>query len=321
MDKVLITGASGFIGTNVLQDLLEKGYEVLNLDMYPPKNAAHSPFWRKVDMLDVDLLSQTVIDFSPDYLLHLAARTDLAGNSLEAYAVNTDGVSYLLKIAATIPNLKKIVLTSSMLVCKGGYVPKDQFDYAPNTYYGESKVETEKRVWQSKPNCDWAILRPSSIWGPWFGIPYKNFFDLIFSKKYFHIGNKGCTKTYGYVGNAVYQIERILFSETTDEKNKVFYIGDEPATNIEEWANEIAAQLHIKIIKVPFPLIRMAACLGDGLKLLKMDFPMTSFRLHNMTTNNIVPLSNTKEIAPTPPFARKIGISETLKWMRAIDAK
>ena len=121
-----------------------------------------------------------------------------------------------------------------------------------------------------------------SNWCSWFDVPYKNFFDLIMSKKYFHIGNKGCTKTYGYVGNAVYQIEKILFSETKDEKNKVFFIGDNPATNIEEWGNEIANELGFKIIKMPYFLIKLAALFGDFLKLIGIHFPMTSFRLHNM---------------------------------------
>ena len=97
--------------------------------------------------------------------------------------------------------LKKIIITSSMLVCKGGYQPLNQVDYKPNTIYGESKVITEKIVWDNLPNCDWAIIRPTSIWGPWFSVPYRNFFEMIISKKYFHIGDEACTKTYGYVGN------------------------------------------------------------------------------------------------------------------------
>ena len=148
-----------------------------------------------------------------------------------------------MKIVQLLPDLTKVIVTSSMLVCRAGYQPRGQFDYAPSTFYGESKVVTEKTVWGNAPHCDWAIIRPTSIWGPWFKVPYRNFFEMVMSHRYFHIGHKSCSKTYGYVGNSVYQIKEILLNDTSDKNNKIFYIGDAPATNIEEWANEIAGEL------------------------------------------------------------------------------
>lgn len=316
MSKILITGGSGFIGTNLLESFILEGYEVLNLDIVKPKNNELIQSWKKVDINSFDILKDDIINFNPDYIVHLAARTDLDGTSLEDYQTNILGVENLLKISNELKDLKKIIITSSMLVCHGGYYPKDQFDFKPTTVYGDSKVMTEKLVWKNKPLCDWAIIRPTSIWGPWFGVPYKSFFDMILSKKYFHVGNKGCTKTYGYVGNSVYQIKNILFTETKQDSKKVFFIGDNPATNIEEWANEIAAELGGKIVKMPFLLIKSAAVFGDFLKFLGfLKFPMNSFRLHNMTTDNIIDLSNTYQLAPTLPFTRKEGIIKTLKWI------
>jgi len=57
---------------------------------------------------------------------------------------------------------------------------------------------------------------------------------MVINRKYFHIENRGCTKTYGYIGNAIYQIEKKFYSETIENLNKVFYIGDYSATNIEK---------------------------------------------------------------------------------------
>lgn len=313
-DKILIIGGSGFIGTNLILYLEKKGYTLLNIDIKNPQ--IQMDLYNKVDITDYNCLKKTIINFSPDYIIHLAARTDLNGKKLVDYSANISGVTNLMEIVNTLPNLKKIIITSSMLVCSPGYYPKNEFDYNPTTFYGKSKVETEKIVWDNKPNCDWAIIRPTSIWGPWFGSPYKNFFDMILKKKYFHIGNIGCTKTYGYIGNSIYQIEQILFSETKNERNKVFYIGDYLPTNIEEWSNEIAHELGYKIIKMPLFLIKLSALFGDSLKFIGMNFPMTSFRLRNMTTNNIIDLSNTKLIAPNLPFSRKEGIKMTLSWIK-----
>jgi nucleoside-diphosphate-sugar epimerase len=315
MTKILVTGGSGFIGTNLIEKLLTDGFEVLNIDINQPKKYELFEHWNNVDINNFETFGQIVKSFEPDYIVHLAARTDLDGVSLKDYKTNVLGVENLLKISNELASLKKIIITSSMLVCHGGYYPNDQFDYAPTTIYGESKVKTEKIVWENKPSCDWAIIRPTSIWGPWFGIPYKNFFDMIISKKYFHVGNKGCTKTYGYVGNAIYQIEKILFTETRDELKKVFFVGENPATNIEEWGNEIADELSIKIRKLPYSIIKIAAFFGDIMKLIGVQFPMNSFRLHNMITDNIIDLKNTYEIAQSLPYTRKEGIKKTLKWI------
>lgn len=317
--RIVITGASGFIGTNLLNSLLRiENIELLNVDYNEPIDKDAIKYWKNTDIRNYKEFEFTLKEFNPEYIIHLAARTDLNGQTIEDYSANTIGVENILKIASELSDLKKILITSSMLVCHAGYSPKNQFDYAPTTIYGESKVETEKIVWNNKPNSDWAIIRPSSIWGPWFGVPYRNFFDMIISKKYFHIGNKGCTKTYGYVGNAIYQIESILFANTTDENNKVFYIGDYTPTNIEEWGNEIANQLGQKIIRMPYWLIKCAALFGDILKVVRIGFPMTSFRLKNMTTDNIIDLSNTRKVALNLPYSRIEGIKETLKWMSSI---
>ena len=267
MGKILITGGSGFIGTNLIEKFKHDGFDVLNLDVKKPRNKAYIKYWKKTDITDLKEFKQVVVSFSPDYIVHLAARTDLDGRSLKDYNANTIGVENLMNISRDLILLKKILITSSMLVCKSGHKPKDQFDYSPTTIYGESKVLTEKNVWSRPPLCDWAILRPTSIWGPWFDIPYKTFFDMVLAKKYYHIGNKGCTKTYGYVKNAIFQIEKILFSDTNNDLNKVFYLGDYKPINIEVWGNEIANELGYSIKKIPFYIIKLVAFFGDFLKL------------------------------------------------------
>jgi nucleoside-diphosphate-sugar epimerase len=313
--KVLMTGASGFIGTNLLDKFVADEYEVLNIDVKAPVNKRHYRYYKSVNIIDYEKLQDVMVFFNPDYIVHLAARTDLGGMSISNYSANTVGVENILKIVRELPNLKKIIITSSQLVCGRGYKPQNQFDYHPTTVYGESKVITEQAVWNNKPNCDWAIIRPTSIWGPWFDIPYKNFFDMIISRHYCHIGKNLGTKTYGYIENAVYQIKEILLSDTLSDDNKVFYVGDYEPTNIEDWANEIANELDYKIRKVPYFFIYLAAVFGDLLKNIGISFPMTTFRLRNMTVDNIVDLSNTEKLAPNLPYTRMQGIRKTLEWL------
>lgn len=319
--KILITGASGFIGTNLLEDMLEKGHSVLNIDFNEPKIKERNEVWKNVDIVEYEPFEKVVLDFNPDYIVHLAARTDLDGKTVEDYAANTVGVENLMKIIEKLPDLKKVIIASSKFVTENGYKIKDQFDYCPHTIYGESKVITEKNVWANKPHCDWCIIRPTSIWGPFFGVPYRNFFDLVMKRMYFHIGHIKCHKTYGYIGNAIYQIEELLFNETLNEDNKVFYIGDEPAYEINEWADEIANELGFKVPTMPVWFVKCLAKFGDLVGLVGVHFPMQSFRFHNMTNDGVNDMTNTYKIAPEMPYTRLEGTKATIKWIKEFERK
>lgn len=316
--KILLTGASGFIGTNLFEDLIDKGYEVLNIDFNKPKIEKRNPLWKNIDITKYDPFEKVVLEFNPDYIVHLAARTDLDGKTLEDYDANITGVDNLLKIVHKLLKLKKVIIASSKFVIRNGYKIKNQHDYYPHTKYGESKVETEIRVWGDTPHCDWCIIRPTSIWGPWFGVPYRNFFDIVMKHMYFHIGHIKCHKTYGYIGNAIYQIEQLLFTETLDEDNKVFYIGDEPAYEINEWADEIAGELGFKVPTMPVWFVKCLAKFGDFLGVFGFHFPMQSFRYENMTNDGINDMSNTYKIAPEVPYTRLVGTKKTIEWIKTM---
>jgi nucleoside-diphosphate-sugar epimerase len=314
--KIIITGGSGFIGSNLLEYFSTNGFNVVNFDVHSPNQKANLKYWRKVDILNFALLEAEITNYQPEFVIHLAARTDLKGKRIEDYDANTIGTKNLIHILNQVSSVKRVIFTSSMLVCKPGYIPKHSMDYAPSTKYGESKILMEKFIRTSSHNYQWAIARPTSIWGPWFGEPYIDFFDMIIHKKYFHIGNKSTSKTYGYIENFTFQIAAILNAPAEKIQSNVFYLGDYEPTNIKDWANEIAVELGISIKTIPYFIIKFVAIGGDILNILGIKFPMTLFRLKNMTTNNVVDLSNTKEIAPNLPFSRIEGIKKTLAWLK-----
>ena len=86
MYKVLITGGSGFIGTNLLLFFKEK-YEILNIDIRESNLTELQKYTSIVDITNYENFRNVVIGFSPDYIIHLAARTDLNGKFIyEAYS-------------------------------------------------------------------------------------------------------------------------------------------------------------------------------------------------------------------------------------------
>ena len=315
--KILITGGSGFIGTNTVDYYLSKGLEVLNIDKKAPPKKEHLQYWSELDIMDKDKLEATIKGFSPDYVIHLAARTDLNGKSLDEYAQNTTGVENMVSALKETPSVKRVIFTSTQLVCARRN-PVDENDFETINYYGESKKigEIYLRSYKEIP-FEYAIVRPTSIWGPWFEAPYCNFFHMVINGRYFHMSRNTATKTFGFVGNLIYQIDTILRETPYEQiRNRVFYLGDRPPVLITEWANEIAKEVGIRIPTIPFFIFKCAAVLGDFLKIFNIHFPMTSYRLINMTTSFENDLNSIFDVAPNPPYSRIEGTRITLDWIK-----
>ena len=86
--KIVITGGSGFVGTNMMQYYIDKNSEVINIDIKEPRNAKHLRYWKKVDILDLEALKTCFKVSLPTHVVHLAARTDLKGKYLTDYSSN-----------------------------------------------------------------------------------------------------------------------------------------------------------------------------------------------------------------------------------------
>lgn len=316
--KVLITGSSGFIGTNLSLELKRQGQEILGIDIRPQPPLLNTPF-HQCDVLDAKGLKQIFSQFAPEYVIHLAARTDLdEKKDIGKYAVNIQGVENLIEAISSCKSIKRCLFTSSQLVCKIGHVPSSFEEYCPNTLYGESKVLTEKIVKRNNGGgVEWCLLRPTTIWGPHEN-HYLRFFEMVKSGKYFHIGPKALKKSYGFIGNAVYQYIKLLTSPAAQTNQKTLYIADYHPISLPEWADEFQRLLKAPKIRIlPVPLAKAMALMGDLLPYLGIgSFPLTSFRLNNILTEYVFDLSSTEGLCGPVPFSMQDGVKLTVEWLR-----
>lgn len=313
-EKIVITGGSGFIGTNFIERF-KNYYEIYNLDVRCPKIKSHNRFWIEADLLNEQRLLLLLKRIKPTIVIHLAARTDLDGKNLSDYNSNTIATQNLINSLNKAGTIKRVIFTSSKFIVPNGHKQQHLRDYNPHTPYGTSKVVLEQLVFSANLSMTWCIIRPTSIWGEWFGEPYLQFFKRVQSGRYFNIKYNTASKTFGYVGNTIYQIQRILQAPKEVINREIFYLGDYQDLVVNYWAQKIALQTDTQIQEIPLGLIKSAGFLGDFLKIFNIKFPMNTFRLENMTTSCVNELGPIKNIAPKLPYDLEKGISNTLKWI------
>ena len=279
-----------------------------------------APFRRR-DILDGPGLASVFQEYQPQAAIHLAARTDLdEKRDISGYTVNTTGVENLVAAIAATPSMERCIFTSTQLVCRIGYIPKDDEDYQPGTLYGQSKVLGEQAVRRTDGGgVEWCIVRPTTVWGPGMNPHYQRFFRLITKGLYFHVRRRPLYKSYGYVGNVAHQYLKLLEAPAQKLHRKTFYLADYQPLSLRDWADALQREMGARTIRtIPGPLAGFAARTGDIINALGMrSFPFNSFRLNNILTEYELDLSETEELCGPLPFDVEQGIKETVAWLRA----
>jgi 2-alkyl-3-oxoalkanoate reductase len=166
--KVLVTGASGFLGGHVAELLSKRGDHVRAL-VRKTSNRKHLASLPNVELFegsveDVDRIAEAVTGV--DAVVHSAGLIK-ARSTDEFFAVNVGGTSNLVEAARRRP-LKRFVLISSLEACgpSADGQPVSAEQESPVTAYGRSKLAAEKVVLSAKDDIPVVILRPGAIYGP-----------------------------------------------------------------------------------------------------------------------------------------------------------
>ena len=166
--KILITGASGFIGKYILKKIKDNKLDFLAIDTQKVPDVS-SEKQKVVSLLDKENLNEVIKWYKPDVIVHLAAIALVTHkNTGEIYNVNVQGTENLLESAQNYCDKNtRVILASTAGVYGNQNVDKygESLSYNPANHYSYSKMITEYISKQYKDNLDIVIIRPFNIIG------------------------------------------------------------------------------------------------------------------------------------------------------------
>lgn len=173
--KALVTGGAGFIGSHLVDALIEEGHEVTvidNLATGSESNLNPRAAFHQVDITDFDAVSAVFVDAKPQIVSHLAAQTSVRRSMEDPVhdaAVNILGSLNVLG-ACVEHDVDRFVFASTCAVYAGAqYLPMDEAHAVlPESAYGASKyaVEGYVRMFAHAYRLKYKILRYGNVFGP-----------------------------------------------------------------------------------------------------------------------------------------------------------
>jgi nucleoside-diphosphate-sugar epimerase len=262
--KVLITGASGFIGGRLRDALLEGGADVLSIRRKgsPPSKKGRSA---EIEYADREGLRRLVRDEKPDYVFHVAGATKgvTYDDFRRANVMPTENLLEALR--AEHPEVRRFVHLSS-LTSYGPSSPArplvETDPRRPIEFYGESKLEAERAIEAMGDSLAWTILRPGGVYGPG-DVDYFNLFREVERGRNVFFGNRRRWFSAIYVDDLV---EATLRAATHDgAKNRGFFACDGVPVTWERFQQAIvsASGKKVRTLDLPEMLVHAAALGGE----------------------------------------------------------
>ncbi len=324
--KVLVTGASGFVGTHLVKRLVNDGHQVYSL----VRTTSHIEELRKVDtklvygdVRDRASLEQVVQSHQEiDTVFHLASvLTPVSVSDNIYWEINYLGTQHLLDICRELP-LKAFIHCSSVGVI--GPLPEipaaEKSRCAPDSNYGETKYKAELLAleYQKSFGLPIVIVRPAWVYGPGDRRTYK-FFRVVAKGRFFIIGD-GQTRLHPvYVSDVVQGL--ILCAEQIEKAvGEVFIVAGAKSVTLEYLASTIAQEANASILpfKVPAGIAKLGATFCETVcKPLGIEPPIHHRRLEFFLRDQAFDISKIQNILGFEPQVDvATGVKRTVVWYK-----
>ena len=323
--KILITGASGFIGSFIVEEALKRGFET-----WAAVRKSSSREWLKderIHFIELNLsskaqLTEQLRDKDFDYVVHAAGVTKCL-NKADFHRINTEGTKNLAEALLEVKMpLKRFVFVSRLSIF-GAIKEQEPYEEIresdtpqPNTEYGRSKLEAEQFL--ATTTLPYIILRPTGVYGP----REKDYFIMAKSIKGhsdFAVGYKRQDITFVYVKDVV---QAVFLALDKGENGRQYFLSDGEvyqSTTFSDLIHEELGRPWWIRITAPVWVLRIVTFFGEYIG--RMTGKVTAL---NNDKYNILKQRNWRcdiqpaidELGYQPTVKLEQGVKETIQWYK-----
>ncbi len=325
--KILITGASGFIGSFIVEEALRRGFETWAA-MRKSSSKAYLQDER-IHFIELNLNSKEQLveqlkgkDF--DYVVHAAGVTKCL-NKADFHRINTEGTKNLAEALLEVKMpLKRFVFVSSLSVFGAikEKMPYDEISESdtpqPNTAYGRSKLAAEQYLDSVGSRLPYIILRPTGVYGP----REKDYFIMAKSIKQhsdFAVGYQRQDITFVYVTDVV---QAIFLALEKGENGRKYFLSDGEvyqSTTFSDLIHEELGRPWWIRITAPVWVLRIVTFFGEYVGRITGKVTALNNDKYNILKQrnwrcDISPAR--KELGYDPKVQLAEGVKTTIKWYK-----
>ena len=325
--KILVTGASGFIGSYIVEEALRQGMETWAA--VRPTSSRKYLQDERIHFINLNLSSEEELEkeLAPhefDYIVHAAGATKCL-HAEDFYRVNTEGTKHLVNAILHLGMpIKRFVFVSSLSIF--GAIREEQ-PYQeicendvprPNTAYGKSKLEAERYLDSIGNNFPYIILRPTGVYGP----REKDYFLMVESISRhvdFAAGFRRQDITFVYVKDLVQAVYRAIDKKVL---RRAYFVSDGYVYNSRTFSDLIQKELGnpwLIRFTCPLALLKVISFFAENIaRLFHKSSTLNLDKYKIMKQRNwqcdITPLE--KELGYRAEYPLERGVKEIIAWYK-----